>query len=98
MKLTKDEVLKIAQLAKIELKEEEIEKYREQLSDILNYVNKLQEVDTENINPDLYAADLVNSWREDEISPNPEESRKIILENMPAKEGDELRTIGIFKK
>ena len=98
MKLTKDEVLKIAKLARIELKEEEIEKYREQLSDILNYVDKLQEVGTENVNPDVYATNLINSWREDETSPNPEDSRKIIFENMPAKEGDELRTIGIFKK
>ena len=98
MKLGRDEVLKIAQLARIELKEEEIEKYREQLSDILNYVDKLQEVNTDNVNPDVYATDLINSWREDEVGPCPEDGRKIIFENMPAKEGDELRTIGIFKK
>ena len=98
MKLTREEILKIAQLARIELREEEIEKYREQLSDILGYVGKLQEINTESINPDLYAADLVNTWREDNVAPCPDDENQGIFENMPAKEGNELKTMGIFKK
>jgi len=98
MKLTKEEVQKIALLARLELKEAEIEKYQHQLSDILGYVNKLQEVDTSGISPDSYATELKNVWREDNAKLCEEDERRLILDNMPDKEGDQLKTIGIFKK
>lgn len=98
MKLSKKEVKKIAELAKIELKEEEIEKYREQLSDILEYVNKLQEVDTAGAEDDWSKSPILNAWREDEVRSAADAERSLILENMPDKEGDLLKTIGIFKK
>lgn len=97
MKLTKEEVQKIAALARIELAPAEIEKYREQLSDILGYVNKLQEVDTKSEEA-AHATDLINAWREDEVKGCGADERGLILDNMPDKEGDELKTIGIFKK
>jgi len=97
MKLSKEEVKKIADLARIELAPAEIERYRDQLSDILGYVNKLQEVDTKGVGA-VYATDLINSWRADEVKGCGTDERGLILDNMPAKEGDELKTIGIFKK
>ena len=97
MKLSKEEVQKIANLARIELAPAEIEKYRDQLSDILGYVNKLQEVDTKGVEA-AYATDLMNSWRADEVKGCGAVERGLILDNMPDKEGDELKTIGIFKK
>jgi len=98
MKLTKEEVQKIALLARIELKEGEAEKYQHQLSDILGYVNKLQQVDTSGANPELHTTDLVNVWREDKVEACGPEERQIILEDMPDKKDDQLKTIGIFKK
>lgn len=104
MKLSKEEVQKIAELARIELAPAEIEKYRDQLSDILGYVNKLQEVDTKGVeavpthSAGKYATDLINSWRADEVRSCGADERGLILDNMPDKEGDELKTIGIFKK
>ncbi len=97
MKLSKEEVQKIAELARIELQEKEIEKYRDQLSDILGYVNKLQEVDTKGVEA-AHATDIINAWREDEIKGCGANERKLIFENMPDKENNQLKTIGIFKK
>lgn len=97
MKLSKEEVQKIAELARIELQDREIEKYREQLSDILGYVNKLQEVDTKGVEAEN-ATDLVNIWRKDEVRACGTAERELIFENMPDKENNLLKTIGIFKK
>ena len=98
MKLCKEDVQKIAVLARVELRDEELEKYGEQLSSILEYVGKLQEVDTLSVGPDLYITDLVNAWQEDENKGCTETERELILGNMPDKEGEQLRTIGVFKK
>ncbi len=97
MKLTKEEVQKIAELARIELAPAEIEKYRDQLSDILGYVNKLQEVDTKGAEAE-HATDIINAWREDDVKNCGADERSRIFENMPDKENDQLKTIGIFKK
>jgi aspartyl-tRNA(Asn)/glutamyl-tRNA(Gln) amidotransferase subunit C len=51
MSLTLEEVNHIADLARLELSHEELEKYREQLSAILDYANRLQELDTSSIPP-----------------------------------------------
>lgn len=51
MALTREEVLNVAKLARLEFKEEEIKKFQEDLNDILNYINVLSEVNTENVEP-----------------------------------------------
>jgi aspartyl-tRNA(Asn)/glutamyl-tRNA(Gln) amidotransferase subunit C len=51
MKITRDEVLRIAELANLELTPEEIELYGGQLDEILTYVGKLQELDVSNVEP-----------------------------------------------
>ncbi|MBU1180040.1 Asp-tRNA(Asn)/Glu-tRNA(Gln) amidotransferase subunit GatC [Patescibacteria group bacterium] len=98
MKLSKEEVQKIALLARIELKDEELLKYGEQLSSILEYINKLQKVDTSQVDPNFYPTDLINAWREDGEKGCTETERELILGNMPEKEGDLLKTLGVFKK
>jgi aspartyl-tRNA(Asn)/glutamyl-tRNA(Gln) amidotransferase subunit C len=65
MKLSKEEVLHIAKLSRIELKEEEVEKFREQLSEILTFVEKLNELDTEGIDPKFSVIPPENVLRED---------------------------------
>jgi len=74
-KLSKKEVEKIAKLARLELTDEEIKTYSEQLSDILGYVEQLQEVDTENVKITSQVTGLSNVLREDEVQgcDNPEE-------------------------
>jgi aspartyl-tRNA(Asn)/glutamyl-tRNA(Gln) amidotransferase subunit C len=51
MKITREEVLRVAQLAHLELSAEEVEMYRGQLDEILSYVGKLQELDVTNVEP-----------------------------------------------
>ena len=67
MKLSKEEVEHIATLARLRVTEEEKEKYSEQLSGILGYVEKLSAVDTANIEPTSQVTGLTNVMREDEV-------------------------------
>ncbi len=65
MKLTKDEVRHVAELAKLALTEAEIAQFTEQLSDILNYAERLQAVDTSHVPPTPYPLPLSNVFRDD---------------------------------
>jgi aspartyl-tRNA(Asn)/glutamyl-tRNA(Gln) amidotransferase subunit C len=51
MKITRDEVLRVAELAHLELTPEEVELYRDQLDEILNYIGKLEQLDVSNVEP-----------------------------------------------
>ena len=66
MKLKKEETKHIADLARLELTEEELKKYGSQLSDVLNYIDQLKEVDTTGIEPTAQITGLENALRQDE--------------------------------
>ena len=84
MKITKDEVLYVADLARLDLDESAIEKFAGQIGTILDYVDKLNEVDTEGIRPTSHAISLTNAFREDE--PKEHLERDQALANAPQKE------------
>ena len=65
--ITKKEVEHVAKLARLELTEEEKEKFTVQFSNILDYFNQLSEVNTENIEPMAHAIPMVNVMREDKV-------------------------------
>lgn len=67
MKLTTDQVEKIAQLARLKLSEEEIERYTNQLTNILNYVEVLKEVNTKGIKETNQVTGLSNVTRSDVV-------------------------------
>lgn len=67
MKITKEMVKHIAMLSRLELKEEEIELYQEQLSRILDYVEKLNQIDTSRVEPTSHVLPLSNVFREDKV-------------------------------
>jgi aspartyl-tRNA(Asn)/glutamyl-tRNA(Gln) amidotransferase subunit C len=70
MKISREDVLKVATLANLELTDAEVEKYRGQLDDILNYIDKLNELDTSNVEPmtQVFAASPEDSaLREDVV-------------------------------
>jgi aspartyl-tRNA(Asn)/glutamyl-tRNA(Gln) amidotransferase subunit C len=69
MAITKDEVLHVARLARLELREDEIERFTEQLSAILEAVAKVSELDLTDVEPTAHPLDLVNVWSEDEPRP-----------------------------
>ena len=84
MKITKDEVLYVADLARLDLDETAIEKFAGQIDTILDYVDKLNEVDTGGIRPTSHAISLTNAFREDE--PAEHLDREQALANAPEKE------------
>ena len=67
MKITIDEVKYVSDLARLELKAEEAEAMAGQLDQILSYVDKLNELDTSQIEPTTQAISITNAFREDEL-------------------------------
>ena len=65
MKITREEVIHVANLAHLELDEKEIERFSDQIGTILDYFEKLNQVDTTGVKPTFHAIDLVNAFRED---------------------------------
>lgn len=65
--LTRDDVLKLARLARLTLTDDEIEQYRTQLSEILKYVEQLQNADVEGLEPTSQVTGLKNVTRKDVI-------------------------------
>ena len=65
-RISSDEVKKVAQLARLELNESEIQKHAEQLENILDYIKQLEGIDTENIPCTTRAIEVVNVLRKDE--------------------------------
>ncbi len=88
-KISSSDVRKVAQLARLELPEDQIETYTEQIKEILSYVDQLQEIDTENIPPTTRAVEVVNAMRDDLIEVNC--SREDLLNQAPQREGDFFR-------
>ncbi|MCK4262278.1 Asp-tRNA(Asn)/Glu-tRNA(Gln) amidotransferase subunit GatC [bacterium] len=85
MKISKKDVEHVAKLARLRLAEEEKEKFGKQLSEILEYVKKLNELDTEKVEPTSHVVPLKNVMREDEVRPSlPVED---VLRNAPVREG-----------
>lgn len=81
MELSRAEVEHIAELARLGLTEEEKEKFRRQLSAILEYAERLQQLDTEAIPPTATVLPLQNVMRPDEVAPS--FPREDILANAP---------------
>lgn len=70
MSLSPQDVEKIAALARLELTAEEKARYQEQLSAILDYAERLNELDTDDVPPTASAVALTNVWREDIVAPS----------------------------
>ncbi|MCX6763048.1 MAG: Asp-tRNA(Asn)/Glu-tRNA(Gln) amidotransferase subunit GatC [Candidatus Moranbacteria bacterium] len=83
--LTKKEVQKIANLARIEISEEEADKYSTELSDILGFVEKLNEANTEKIEPIAHITGAKNVTREDKVVEYSDETKENIANNFPEK-------------
>lgn len=66
-KLTREQVLKLAALSKLKLRNEEIEKFQKELGEILDYVEQLNDVDVEGLEPSYQVTGLKNVFRSDEI-------------------------------
>lgn len=82
-KITKEEIEHLAKLARIELKEGDVQKYQTELSAILGYIDVLSKVDTNNIEPTAQITGLSDVHATD--AKNPSFPREEILKNAPDK-------------
>lgn len=96
MALSKEEVLKVARLARIELSDEEVEKFSAQLSDILTYVDQLQSVETENVEATAQVTGLENVFRADEVKDCPPEEKEAALSQAPERTGSLIKVKSVF--
>jgi aspartyl-tRNA(Asn)/glutamyl-tRNA(Gln) amidotransferase subunit C len=84
--IDRDQVHKVANLARLEMKAEEEEQMTAQLSSILEYFEQLSELDTDDILPTTRAIDVSNITRSDQLQPYPD--REALLAEAPDQDGD----------
>jgi aspartyl-tRNA(Asn)/glutamyl-tRNA(Gln) amidotransferase subunit C len=89
MAISRDEVLHVARLARLDLSDDEIDRFGEQLNSILEAVGKVAELDLSGVEPTAHPLDLVNVWAEDE--PRPSLPVEDALANAPDRAGDFFR-------
>jgi aspartyl-tRNA(Asn)/glutamyl-tRNA(Gln) amidotransferase subunit C len=90
MAITKKDVEHVARLARLALADEEKERYTSQLAQILRYVEKLGQLNTDDVPPTSHVLPLSNVWREDRAEPSTAEtlgSPDELLANAPEREG-----------
>jgi len=94
MRLSYEEVEHIAELARLNLTDDEKRKFAEQLSDILDYASRLDSLDTSHIPPTASVLDIYLRLREDESQPGL--SRDQVLENAPATKENQFKVPPVF--
>jgi aspartyl-tRNA(Asn)/glutamyl-tRNA(Gln) amidotransferase subunit C len=94
MTLTKEDVKKISELCRIELTENEIEKFQKELSVILGYVSELNQVNTDGVEEIAQVTGLENVFREDVAKQS--ELRDKIIQNFPDKKDTFLKIKNIL--
>ncbi len=93
--ISKKDVEHVARLSRLKLKEDEIQKFTHQLNTILGYIEKLNELDTSNVEPTLQVVLLENARRKDVVRPSfPVEE---VLKNAPDKERGYFRVPPIIE-
>lgn len=88
--MTKDDVLKLARLARLHLNDEEVAKFTDEIGSILGYVEQLQAVDLDGVEPTYQVTGLKNVMRKDEVRDygvTPDE----LLKNAPATEDGHIK-------
>ncbi len=94
MALTREEVQHVAWLARLQLTDEEIEAFREQLSAILEYAQMLEEVDLSAVPPTATVLPMRNVMREDEVRPSLPQD--VVLANAPDTEDGYFRVRAVL--
>jgi len=94
-RISKEEVSKVAQLARLKLNEEQIDNHATQIEKILDYINQLEKIDTTNVPCTTRAIEVINNFRidEKEIFNN----REDILNLAPSREDDFFKVPKIIK-
>jgi len=94
IQITKEETQKIAQLARLELSDAEVERFSEDLSAVLSYIEQLNELDTDDVPVTAHITALTNMMRKDEIVPCA--FREDLLAQVPMRDGDGVSVKAVF--
>jgi aspartyl-tRNA(Asn)/glutamyl-tRNA(Gln) amidotransferase subunit C len=87
--ISREQVLHVARLARLDLSAEELERLTTELGAIIEAVSKVSELDLADVTPTSHPLELVNAWAEDE--PQPSLPLEDVFANAPAREGDLFR-------
>ena len=87
--ISKEEVLHVARLARLELTDDEVDEFQEQLSAILEAVSTVSELDLSDVPPTAHPLEIQNAWAEDE--PQPSLTHDEAFANAPDRDGDYFR-------
>lgn len=93
--ITRKEVEHVANLARLQLTEEEAERYTKDLNAILEFAAKLNELDTSNVSPTSHATDVKNVMRDDVNRPSL--PREEVLKNAPDHEEGQFKVPAVFE-
>lgn len=96
--LSKDDVTHIANLAKIELTEEEVLRFQQELSQVLEYFTMLEQVDTANISPMLHSSLATNVTRKDALRDPDHNRRADLLAAFAASENEQCKIKAVFEQ
>ena len=88
-RITSGEVSHLALLCRIAMSDDEVESMRDQMSNILDNIDVLSQVDTVGVEPTGHSVDLVSVMRDDVVAPSTD--REDALSNAPRREGDFIR-------
>lgn len=88
-RITREEVLHVARLARLELSDEEVGRLQDELSDILEAVSKVSELDLSDVPPTAHPLEIANAWAED--VPRPSLTLDEVFANAPDREDDHFK-------
>lgn len=97
MSLSREQVQHIARLARVGMSDEDIDHFSEQLSEILDYFERLRQLDTEGVPPTAHTLPLHNVMRDGD-EPEPPLDKEIVLANTPVREGNYFRVNVILEE
>ncbi|WP_044642008.1 Asp-tRNA(Asn)/Glu-tRNA(Gln) amidotransferase subunit GatC [Risungbinella massiliensis] len=95
MAINQEQVERVAALARLKLTEAEKEQFTEQLNKILQFADKLNELDTENVEPTSHVLPMKNVMREDEVRESLD--REKVLQNAPDQQDGMFRVPAVFE-
>jgi aspartyl-tRNA(Asn)/glutamyl-tRNA(Gln) amidotransferase subunit C len=94
--LSREQVEHVARLARVGITDEDVERFSHQLSDVLDYFDRLREVNTDDVPPTSHTLPLHNIMREDE--PQPPLDVEVALANSPSTEDNRIRVRAILQE
>ena len=92
----RDEVKRVARLAMLELKEDQIDKFASQFNEILGYMEQINELDLSNCEAAFHITQLQNVFREDEVKSSMD--REVILKNAPETDGESFKVPKVIER